>query len=663
MLLNIGFAQTPSNVGVSKSEFRLLKDGFKEAWEYVKMGEDQYEKGMYYYKHALPYFLIGLEYNPNNAELNYKTGICYLYSDKKYRAEEYLYKAYKSKNAITSDIHYFLGLSFHHNLKLKEAKEEYDKYKNYIAPKEAKEKLNYVEKRIRECDTGIVLINKPLKVIFENVGIAVNSPYPEYSPVFTPDGKTIFYTSRRPTTIGGEISPIDNSYYEDVYTSEKSNGIWQEASNMAVNVNTPLNDASVGISPDGTELYIYNGLVGGGDIYKYIYNGRHWINTGRRKKVINTNAHEGAVAFSPDGKTMYFVSDRGDVNFGKHDIYKSEKRANGSWGRPINLGRTVNSGRDERGVFLHADGKTLYFCSNGRQTMGGYDIFYSKYNDSIKGWSMRKNIGFPINSPENETFFMMQPNGRIAYYSAVKKDGVGGKDIYKIYFLSPENLILNCEDQLLSDTTLIFDDIVNPNNEVPHISDVALVSGKIEAKPSDFRNIKIEVVDNNEHKIIARYNPHPSNGNFSFTLQNGKNYGVFFINEKSFYKSLNIDLRQKEGYDEYDYEIELSSDDSISMSELQNIFFTEGEAGFKPESLLGLERLIRFLKQNPKTKFDIIVYSPETMLDNLAESRATLFINYLNKNRIRKKRYQIQKYTTDENGLAIEKVLLKVINN
>ncbi|MCB0381723.1 MAG: PD40 domain-containing protein, partial [Flavobacteriales bacterium] len=151
---------------------------------------------------------------------------------------------------------------------------------------------------------------------------------------------------------------------------------------------------------------------------------------------INSKNQETSACFSPDGNTIYFVSNRPDGIGGK-DIYKSTKNKDGKWGEAENLGRTINTIDDEDAVFLHADGKTLYFSSKGHKTMGGYDIFKSTYE---KGkWSTPENIGYPINTADDDVCFVLTASGEYGYYTSAKLDGKGKRDIYRVSFIDELN--------------------------------------------------------------------------------------------------------------------------------------------------------------------------------------------------------------------------------
>ena len=175
-------------------------------------------------------------------------------------------------------------------------------------------------------------------------------------------------------------------------------------------------------------MYIYYD-ENGGDLYECRLKGDIWDKP-RPLKEINTSAGEKSAAVSADGQILFFTSNR-DGGQGGVDIYWSHLSPNGKWGKPENLGMVVNTEYDEDGVFFHPDGKTLYFSSKGHDNMGGYDIFKTVLQPD-NSWSKPENLGYPINTTSDDIYFVLSANGLTGYYSSLRDDGVGEKDIFKI---------------------------------------------------------------------------------------------------------------------------------------------------------------------------------------------------------------------------------------
>ncbi|MEK7224972.1 MAG: peptidoglycan-associated lipoprotein, partial [Bacteroidota bacterium] len=297
----------------------------------------------------------------------------------------------------------------------------------------------------------------------------------EYGPIITADESALIFTSRRPGTTGGLPSEIDHNYYEDIYLSKKENGKWRMAVNIGKPVNARTNDAAAGISLDGQKLFVYRDN-NGGDLYLSKLKGEKWSKPSRQRREgntakgstgkINTGYHESYASYSYNQKSIFFVSTRKDSSgIGGKDIYQCTLDKKGKCVEVHNLGPAINTPYDETCVFAHPDGKTLYFSSKGHNTMGGYDIFKSTYLNGA--WGKAENLGYPINTVDDDVSFSITANNKTGYYSSSKSGGFGGKDIYTITFLGKEKEgIINTEDNLIAEkTNPIKEKIIEP--EVP----------------------------------------------------------------------------------------------------------------------------------------------------------------------------------------------------
>ncbi len=385
-----------------------------------------------------------------NANLNYKLGVSYFNSyNQKAKALPYLEKAAvlrknnlggfnttgydpfepRERNAPV-EVDYYLGRAYHLNNQFDKADVSYQKFVDESDPKH---ELRQAAVRGKEQTANArVLQAAPLDYQISNVGQVINWAGPDFSPVLSVDGNALFYTSRRirPDSSNSEIiDPIAGQPYENVYVSYKDReGIWQKPE--VLNINPAAGHmATINVAADGQTLFIYRSDEGDGNIYESKLVGELWSDPVLMGSDINTKAWETHGALTADGNTFYFVSDRKEGSFGGRDIYRVVRLPNGEWSKAQNIGDVVNTKYDEDGPFIHPNGRTLYFSSMGHNSMGGFDIFYTEMNDDGT-WTAPKNLGAPLNSTDDDAFFVTTADGRRGYFSSDKIGGYGEKDIY-----------------------------------------------------------------------------------------------------------------------------------------------------------------------------------------------------------------------------------------
>ena len=375
----------------------------------------------------------------NDAMVNYRIGECHYSLNNFELAVEYFQNARKLNDKVDDDLYFSLGQAYNRNGQLDEALEAYNIYNSRAS--KGDRKLHNISKRIAQVDYAKKMMANPVNVKIENLGKNINSRGGDYAPSISADGKTLIFTSRRADTKGGGVDTKgDFKYFEDIYISQWDSveNTWGKATPIEGKLNTEGHDASLSISPDGNSIYIYrnDGEVYIGDIFvskKRLSSGT-WGTPKPLDKPINSSYFESSACLSADGNKLYFVSEKEGKKYGaqgRGDIYVSEKISNTVWGEPKNLGPVINTPEDEISVFIHPDGKTLFFSSKGHLSIGGLDIFMSKLQDDGT-WSTPENLGYPINTIDDDVHFILSTDGKTAHYSAVKPDGFGERDIYKI---------------------------------------------------------------------------------------------------------------------------------------------------------------------------------------------------------------------------------------
>jgi len=381
---------------------------------------------------------------PNIANINYKLGVSILNSNydralalvpMEKAAADINTKNYDpfnpaEKSAPVEAI-YYLGKAQHLNYQLDEAIVTFQRFIDEVNPKHRF--ADDARRMIEICGTAKGLIADSLHLKINNIGGVINGPYADFSPVVSVDEGAMFFTSRRVRKDSINflyVSDVDGKHFEDIYVSYKDNdGNWGEPELMKFS-GYDNHEATINVSADGQTLYLYKDSLGNGDIYQSQQNGLEWSEPKRLGSDINTKYWETHVTVSADGNTMFFVSDRKGGTGGR-DIYRAVRLPNGEWSKALNIGAPINTEYDEDAPFLHPDGRTMYFASSGHNTMGGFDIFKSEMGEDGT-WSTPENMGYPINTVGDDAFFVTSVDGTRAYYSSVRPEGYGEKDIYII---------------------------------------------------------------------------------------------------------------------------------------------------------------------------------------------------------------------------------------
>jgi len=303
--------------------------------------------------------------------------------------------------------------------------------------------------KIAQCKFGISAMQQPTGMIPINLGKNVNSEWDEYHPSLTGDSKEMMFTVRRPRDENTVCKHCKQE--EDIYNSFQINGIWQKSTKLKKPINTGNNEGAQCISPDGKYLFftICNAESGYGscDIYWSKREGNNWSKPKNCGSKVNTKYWESQPSISADGKTIYFTSNR-PGGYGGMDIWKTEMISEGVFSDPENLGDVINTPYDEVSPFIHFDQKTLYFSSNGHLGMGGKDLFYAKIQ-SDGNWGKPVNLGYPINSYQDESGIFINAQGNAAYFASDRPGGYGGLDIYCFELeesLRPEPVLFLTED-------------------------------------------------------------------------------------------------------------------------------------------------------------------------------------------------------------------------
>jgi outer membrane protein OmpA-like peptidoglycan-associated protein len=620
-----------------RTEFEESRKSFLSENRYYPVSHRDFRKaGFSLLRNALSPLTDAHRFNPDNARLNYMLGFIWFNTDP---VSKETLKHFEAVGRLDPDVEadypFWMAWTYQLNARWDDAIKHYSAY---LARLQQRSKSNAaliedVKKKISECESGKILSARPERVFVDNLGTEINTTYPEYGASISTDETMIFFTSRRPGTVGGKRDQSDNGYFEDVYYSEKQNGKWLPARQLSKNVNTAGHDATAGLSPDGSKLYVYrHSGSDGGDLYESVLFGADWEPPVHMNKNINTRYHESTVSLSFDGRRLYFVTDK-PSGLGRGDIYYSDLDINGEWGQSKNIGPEINTKYGEEGVFMHPDGVTMYFSSQGFNSMGGYDVFKSSLEDGK--WQPPVNLGYPINGPDDDVFFVVSGSGNRAYFASAKPGGFGDQDLYKITFLGPEKQpLLNSEDQLIAK-------LPNPLSNLRTEEAVEVRSAKLTILKgiiSDEQTEKpleavIELIDNDRNTLLATFKSNSISGKYLVTLPSGRNYGIAVKSEGYLFHSENINLPEAAEYQEFNLDIEMKKMDIGKTIVLRNIFFDFDKASIRPESENELARLVKLLKDNPSIKIELGSHTDNIGSDEynnkLSLSRSKAVVDYL----------------------------------
>lgn len=538
------------------------------------------------FKPAIKLYEEQLSGNPEDAEINYKLGLaCLNTNTEKEKSIEYLEKAIKimTRKSITKrttgnisasrysdkqliDAYFFLGKAYHQNYMFKKALSVYDK----IIPRTyEQEMLTKIKREIRITENAIEIMKHPVNISVSNLGSNINSQYSDHNPLVAADESVLIFTSRRKNIHTADLDY--GQYPEDIYISHNKNGIWTLPENISDNINTTGDESACGISADGQTLLIQKN----GDIYQSNLHGDKWSNPEKLEYPVNTDYDETHASLSADGKFLYFTSNR-EGGYGGLDIYICEKLPDGTWGEAYNLGPKINTVYNEETPFIHHDNKTLYFCSEGHKTMGGFDVFSSEKLEIE--WSTPQNLGYPVNTPGNDIFFVPAADGKRAYYSSQKNDGIGQTDMYLILF----------NEKNETELTLVNGTIISENDMIP-------------------RNSRISIFDVETHDEIARYIPNSLTGKYLFVLTLDKTYRFLYEAPNYLPRFEDISIFEIHAFNKINKDIRLKPVKLGSTRQTYKIAFYDGDkdVNINNESELPLKILADFLAKHPQLYVDI----------------------------------------------------------
>lgn len=562
------------------------------------------------YRASIPYYERVLAKDPNNATALFRAGVAYLSFDKE-KASDYIYKAQKIKPKVSKDVEYWLGRVDHLNYNFDEAITHYQAY-NATLKKRNDTRREEVAQLIQHSKNAKILFNSPKDIFVKNLGPTVNTQYSEHSPVISSDDKTLIFTTRaNPTDIPGLDSKsrnktaADGEYYEGIVETHRiDSDNWEKPRSLSAALNSKGHDASDQLFDNDTKLLMYRSDEDGDVFVASKQAGGDWGSPTKLNSNINSKAYEGDAYITPDGLTLYFSTAKYSED-GNLDLYYSTRTAGGDWGPAKSLGNTINTKYDEDSPYISRDGKTLFFSSRGHNTMGDYDIFQSKYDSIGRKWGRPENMGYPINTPDADSYYRLAPDGTYAYLSSYRIGGYGEKDIYTISYIKNINVkgtVFSKRDstQAIPGVELVFNGTQADKTAIS-FRDVTKEDGTYGVKVLSARTYQVAV--NKDGKNIETQ---------EFAVPISTNDSTSIV--KNFY-------------------VDYIDTSAIANSRFAKIYFDTDKYKLRPESIVALNNTAAILKANTGVNISIEGNCDSRNTDEynmvLGQNRADAAKNYL----------------------------------
>lgn len=645
LISNILDGQT--DVTVRRKEFKTNKPGFAEAWKHIKDGDAYFSEKGVWFNDAYNEYLQALVYNTLNAELNYKTGVAALFSDRKEEAAGFLLKALDLKKDVTEDVLLLTGRSLQYAGRYQEA---VSKLTAYLSTGKKKQKnILLARQYIQECNSAIEVTRDTLRIAIENMGPNINSDADDYSEVLSTDAKTMYFASRRQLPKSGKRHP-DTKFDENIFISHFTAGSWIPSISAGKNLTTKYCESPLYINSSNDILYVYSGYSNKGDIMMSVNKKGVWKSPSAIPYKINTGKSETSFTISPSGNEIYYISDNSRDNIGGKDIYFIKKLNARKWSKPQNAGRIINTVYDEESVRFSRTGDTLWFSSQGHNSIGGFDIFYSVRNKN-GAWDSVKNAGYPINTQWDEIFYNPSPvDDSTFYFASNRSGGLGGIDIYMGHILPPKRVVI-APPPPKRDTMIIRDTIRIKETPKPPVVEEQTVTVTGKVRDSETREpviAKIDLKDISGSEVIATTASSDVDGSYKIKLPSKKSY-LIDLRATGFLSDIRrIDVPDNWSKEFYNLNIDLIKVKVGKKVVLNNILFETGKSILTAGSYTELDRLLSIMKENAQIKIEISGHTDNTgssaLNTKLSEARAKAVVDYLVKNGIDQTRMSFKGY-------------------
>jgi outer membrane protein OmpA-like peptidoglycan-associated protein/Tol biopolymer transport system component len=559
----------------------------------LKKGKEFYDDDKY--ADAIPYLEQALQSNPESAEILYKLGMSYRYTEKYDEAIIHFTKLESIDEDYSPWSYYEIAMAYQRSGKSDQAinslNKFLDKYPNDATHTKFYQMGQYRLHYVREQQNLLKAPNtmkEPVKV-----SLTSNSPSDDYMPMLNPTGTKLYFTSQRLGGISSEAA-TEKEGDEDIYVIEKSGSSWTDPTLLPEPINSSNHEGAACFSADG-QVMVYTacgreGGVGSCDLYISTLDGDQWSKPINMGNVVNSKKWDSQPTLSFDGSKIIFASTR-EGGYGDEDIYMIEKNIFGEWGPAMNLGPAVNTPFSDFSPFLSQDGKTLYFSSEGHPGYGGYDLFKTVLENGK--WSVPANLGKPLNTAGDDRYFTIGGSGEMGYFASNR--GGDNMDLYSIEI--PEDM--------RPQPTVVVSGVVT--------------SEKTKAKIGAY----VLVEDLNTGELIAVNKSNSLTGKYLVVLPAGRSYSVSANKEGFFFFSQSFEVPTTTRYQEIIKDISLKPIEKGAKIVLNNIFFETGKAALSPQSRLELSKAIDLMKTNPSMIIEVGGHT-----DNVGEDLSNMKLSH-----------------------------------
>ncbi|MCC9166039.1 OmpA family protein [Pontibacter harenae] len=562
------------------------------------------------YRAAIPFYEQVLANDPANAKALYFAGISYMTFDKE-KAADYIYRAREAKPNLDSEMQYWMGRIDHINYRFDSAIKNFQAYQKEI-PRRNEERREEVAMLIQHARNAKREVANPKDVFVNNLGGSINTAYSEHSPVISSQDNYLLFTSR--SAGSGKKEARDGEYFEDIYEATRTGEEeWTQPKSLAGVLESGGHDASIQLFDNDSKMLLYRS-VNNGDIMVSERNAEgNWTAPKSISDRINTRDFESDAYITPDNQTIFFSTSHYS-EYGDLDIYVARRQANGEWGTPRSIGSTINTRYDDDSPYLASDG-TLYFSSRGHNTMGGYDIFMAKYDSVARRWSRPVNMGSPINTPDDDTYYRLSPDGSYAYLSSYRIGGYGEKDIYTINYIRQAGVAGQLFSQL--------DSLAIPGVEL------IFNSTQADKRPVSYRDVT-----------------KPGSADYQVNVLSGRTYQVQFSKDNKVIATQQLEvptvLNDTTTITQNFYIDYVDSASVARVAQMRNIYFDTDQHNLRPETIAELDSIAQIMKANPGINISIEGHADSRATDEyniqLGQSRADAAYDYLVKQGISPRR-------------------------